>query len=90
MTESNSIESQLRCASQRRQSPVLSKIDMGAMVVAVVFVGLIAITVLVMVVIEMAKLGSVLCANPNAWWPLAIFGAAVGWVIVRWKKMCIF
>jgi hypothetical protein len=69
---------------------MLVRIDLVALLTAGLGVGLLAATVAATAVVQLGKLISLLWAEPFDRWLIIGLGVAVVWVIVRWKRMCLF
>jgi len=69
---------------------ILVRIDLVALLTAVLGVGLLAATVAATAVVQLGKLILLLWAEPFDRWLIIGLGVAVVWVIVRWKRMCLF
>ena len=69
---------------------ILSRIDLAAVLVSLLGLCLLAVTVAVMAIADLAKVISGLCANDYDRWLVALAGLAAIWVAARWKKLCVF
>jgi len=69
---------------------IFGRIDLIALVVALLGVCAGVVAILVLAIIEVIKLFSIFWANHDDRWLAAIFAVAVIWVIARWKRLCIF
>jgi hypothetical protein len=80
--ESNEIliprEGQLDC--------ILSRVDLAAIVISLLGIGLLGAVVLVMAVIDLAKLLAIFWSQPLDRWLSIVLGLAIIWVVARWKK----
>jgi hypothetical protein len=70
--------------------PFLGRIDLIAIVIGLLGVCLLGVAALVLAVIELARLVTSLWADSLDRWLIATIGVAIVWVIVRWKKLCVF
>lgn len=68
---------------------ILGRIDLVAIVITLLGVCLLGVVAMVLAVIELAKLVANLWSNPIDRWAMIILGAAIVWVVVRWKKSCV-
>jgi hypothetical protein len=90
MTDSHPIASQPSRPSRFWRDVILSRMDFAAILITILGICVLAVTVIIMAVIEAVKLISTFCASPDAYWLLAFFGMAIIWVVARWKRLCIF
>ena len=70
--------------------PVLGRIDLIAIVIGLLGVCLLGVAAVVLAVIELARLVASLWADSLDRWLMITLGVAIVWVIVRWKKLCVF
>lgn len=77
-------------ATAGKLDPILGRIDLAAILIALLGVCLMVATMTVMAVIELVKLISSFWASHNDRWLLLAFGLAIIWVAARWKRLCIF
>ena len=68
---------------------ILGRLDLAAIVISMLGICLLGMVVLVLAAIELAKLISALWLHPLDRWLIIILGAAIVWVVVRWKKSCV-
>jgi hypothetical protein len=70
--------------------PVLGRIDLIAILTTVLGTCLLGIAAVVLAIIELAKLLSSLWVDSFDRWLLIVLGLTIAWVVVRWKKLCVF
>ena len=68
---------------------ILGRIDLAAIIISLLGLCLLGMVALVFAVIELARLISALWAHPLDRWLILLLGAAIAWVVVRWKKSCV-
>jgi hypothetical protein len=73
-----------------RFDPILGRIDLIAILTAVLGVCLLGVAAVVMALIELARLISSLWSDSFDRWLLISLGVALIWVAVRLKKLCVF
>ncbi len=76
----------LTLSQSRRREVILGRIDLIAIVTALLGLCLLA---LVAAAIQLAKLIAYLCADPIDRWLVVVLGLAVLWLIARGKKLCV-
>jgi hypothetical protein len=70
--------------------PLLGRIDLIAILAAVLGVCLLGVAGLVMAIIGLARLISTVWADSFDRWLVIILGLALIWVAARWKRLCVF
>jgi hypothetical protein len=73
----------------RKLDLVLGRVDLAAILTAVVGLCLLGLMAAALAAVESAKLISCLWAHPVARWPLVIFGLAIVWILTRRKRLCV-
>ena len=72
-----------------RLDPILGRIDLIAILSAVLGACLLAIVAVVLMMIELAKIVASLWADSFDRWLIIALGLAIVWVSVRRKKLCV-
>ena len=70
--------------------PFLGRIDLIAIIIGLLGMCLLGVAAVVLTVIELARLVASLWADSLDRWLMITLGVAIVWVIVRWKKLCVF
>ena len=70
--------------------PFLGRIDLLAILIALLGVCLLGIAAIVLVAVELARILLNLWADPFDRWLLVILAASIVWVVARWKKLSVF
>lgn len=72
----------------RKLDFMLSRIDLAAFVISLLGISLLGLVAMVRAVIDLARLIPSLWSNSLDRWLIILLGAAIVWVLVRWKKSC--
>jgi len=65
---------------------LLGRVDLLAIIITLVGICLLGLVGMVMAVIQLARLIAILWSGSSERWLLITLGAAIVWVLVRWKK----
>ena len=82
------LTSNVSIREESRIELVLGRIDLIAIIVALLGMVLAGAAAVVLALIELTKLISGLCSNPLERWLLIGVALAMIWVTVRWRKSC--
>ena len=70
--------------------PILGRIDLVAIVIGLLGMCLLAVAALVMAVLELTRLVASLWSDSLDRWLMVTLAVAIVWILVRWKKLCVF
>jgi len=73
-----------------RFDPIFGRIDLVAILISLLGVCLLGLGALLLAFIEIAKLVSSLWSDSFDRWLIIVLGMAIAWVVVRWKRLCVF
>ena len=76
--------------AEGRLDPMVGRIDLIAVIVAALGLCLAGLVAVVMALFELARFVWTLWADPFDRWLTVVLGAAMLWVALRWKKLCVF
>jgi hypothetical protein len=74
---------------QGKLDPILGRIDLVAILSAMLGVCLLAVAAIVMTMIELARLITSLCSDSLDRWLIIVLGLAIVWLAARRKKLCV-
>jgi hypothetical protein len=76
-------------APARKLDTFLGRIDLIAVISALLGACLLGVTAIVVAAVELSRLIAMLWADPIDRWLVVAFAAALIWVVVRGKKLCV-
>jgi hypothetical protein len=87
----DSLEAKRRAMDQDgKLDPILGRIDLVAILLALLGACLLGVAVAVLAFVELVRIVSSLWSDTFERWLLIVLAAALVWIVVRWKKLCVF